>query len=311
MRTLVRAFAWVRGDSPAGVLTATDAASTGLGPGIFATAVVATLGEPDDDDGVPVRISNAGHLPPVVLAPDGVVRTVGTGVVDLPLGVGPGRARHDETFVLAPGSVLVMFTDGLVERRDRDLAVGLADVDAVLGSLAGEPLDVLLDSLLGTLLSGVGQADDVAAVAVRVGVDAPRPADPATSTDDLTHHLPFGPTASAVARFHVARFGAGLPVDVLDDARLLVSELAGNAVRHGAAPIDVRLRRTGDAVDVGVRDAGAALLARTVSRPVADRTSGRGLLIVDGLADDWWVEPAPGGHGKTVWFRLGADPVRP
>jgi anti-sigma regulatory factor (Ser/Thr protein kinase) len=94
---------------------------------------------------------------------------------------------------------------------------------------------------------------------------------------------------------------AGVPDDERDVAALLVSELVTNAIRHGRPPLTVRAEHNDGSLTVGVEDASS-----TVPVPVEDTSwdasGGRGLHLVEALADGWGV--TPNGHGKRVWFRL-------
>lgn len=117
--------------------------------------------------------------------------------------------------------------------------------------------------------------------------------------------LPDTLQAPGLARRFVETHAAGLPSDALHDALLLVSELATNAVRHGAAPISVQLvQDDGGTVRVEVHDAGAGVPAPTT--PGAADAGGRGLFIVAALASRWGVTPNASGPGKATWFEIGA-----
>ena len=94
---------------------------------------------------------------------------------------------------------------------------------------------------------------------------------------------------------------------MLDDARLLVSELVGNAVRHGRDEIVLRLRPHPPGIGVAVTDHGDDMPTLPDGRPDPTVPSGRGLLIVATLASRWGVEKDESGVGKTVWFDLHAD----
>lgn len=85
---------------------------------------------------------------------------------------------------------------------------------------------------------------------------------------------------------------------LIDDVRLVVSELAGNAVRHANSPFTVSLGRADRAVSVSVQDGSPGTPALLV--PELLDTAGRGVFIVDLVSDDWGVTHAPGG-GKSVW----------
>lgn len=166
LRTIMRATAWSLRQTPADVLRATDEISANLGPGTFATVLTAEV-RPTPTGSAQVRYANAGHLPPAVLAADGTVRLLRTDVVDPPLGVRPGIVRHDHVTVLQPGDTLVLYTDGLIERRGEDLEARLLELARVLRDLAGEDLETLLDATIEGL-AAVGRGDDVALLALRV-----------------------------------------------------------------------------------------------------------------------------------------------
>ncbi|MGY1771848.1 SpoIIE family protein phosphatase [Blastococcus sp. SYSU D00813] len=168
VRGLLRGISHSSGASPAEVLTRLDRAMAGLAPEVMATAIVARLERPADlpPGAVQLRWSDAGHPPPLVVGPDGEVR-----VLELPgellLGVEPATARTDRCVVLHAGSTVLLHTDGLVERRDRDLDTGTAELVGVLRESAGLPLDELCDRVLQRLFLPDAE-DDVALLALRL-----------------------------------------------------------------------------------------------------------------------------------------------
>lgn len=85
-------------------------------------------------------------------------------------------------------------------------------------------------------------------------------------------------------------------------AELVASELATNALRHGGGGLHVAVRATGSSVRIEVTDASPS--APRPRRPATDDPGGRGMLVVDAVADDWGVEPSPTGDGKVVWVVL-------
>jgi hypothetical protein len=159
------------------VLTQLDRAVHGLGLDTMATALVARLEQEDADlraDVTRLRWSSAGHPPPVLLLPDGRVQVLDE-LPDLLLGVDPSAARRDRVAVLPAGSTVLLYTDGLVERRDRDLDAGTAELVAVLAEYAALPLADLCDRVLERLFLPDAE-DDVALLAVRLHSQArPRP----------------------------------------------------------------------------------------------------------------------------------------
>ena len=177
LRGLLRALAYDGGGPPSATLTRMEHAARGLAVSNLATALLARIERHPD---VPVsgtrvlRWSSAGHLPPVLLAPDGNTTLLET-PPDLMLGVDPDAPRHDHTVEFDSGHTLLLVTDGLVERRGSDLDAGLAALRDALGDLGRTPLEELCDTLLARLVPGRGE-DDVALVAVRAyPEDRPRP----------------------------------------------------------------------------------------------------------------------------------------
>ncbi|MGZ4677639.1 MAG: ATP-binding protein [Acidimicrobiia bacterium] len=123
----------------------------------------------------------------------------------------------------------------------------------------------------------------------------------------------FAPVPQAVprARSFAAGLLRGVGADVADRVLLLVSELATNCVRHAGASFLLDVIVGSDSVRVAVTDSGDG--AVTMRSPEATEPSGRGLRIVDALADEWGIEPAREGTGKTVWFSMrttAADSAR-
>jgi PAS domain S-box-containing protein len=179
LRGILRALAYDNEETPAATLERTDRAAAGLAVSTLATAILARVERHPD---VPVagrrivRWSNAGHVPPLLLAPDGSSRVLETRP-DLMLGVEPSTSRRDHVVDLDSGETLLLVTDGLVERRGSDLDAGMTRLQDALRDLGGTPLDELLDTVLARLVPQAGD-DDVAVVAVRAyREDEPRPAE--------------------------------------------------------------------------------------------------------------------------------------
>lgn len=172
VRGLLRGIAASTGDGPAAVLTRVGTGMTTLRVDTIATAVLARI-EDAPDGGRRLRWSNAGHPPPVLVVPgvDGAVdvRLLWADDADPMLGLGDDDDRRETVVDVPPGSLLLLYTDGLVERRGEVLDVGLERMRAALAELgADRALDDLADRLLGRLLPGWTE-DDVALVLVRVG----------------------------------------------------------------------------------------------------------------------------------------------
>jgi serine phosphatase RsbU (regulator of sigma subunit) len=114
--------------------------------------------------------TNAGHPPPLLITQDGTVRYLAPPRHGIPVGVDTRLPRPDHEHPLPPGSTLLLFTDGLVERRDRDIDEGLRALAEHAGPLATAALDVLCDEVIAN--HGQVFDDDVAVLVVRV---PPRP----------------------------------------------------------------------------------------------------------------------------------------
>lgn len=174
IRSMLRAISVTTNARPAEILTRVDEAMTILQAGATATSVVLSLERSDEPalrGATVLRWSNAGHPPPVVVGPDGTVRVLTAPRADLLLGVDHTALRREHEVVLERGSLLLLYTDGLVERRDSDLDAGLDRLLTALGDLAGggrDPdLDALCDELLARMLLG-STDDDVALIALRL-----------------------------------------------------------------------------------------------------------------------------------------------
>jgi serine phosphatase RsbU (regulator of sigma subunit) len=179
LRGLLRGIATYSDAAPAEVLRGLDASMTTLETKTLATAAVARFEQTPDEveRGITrMRWANAGHLPPLVVNPDGSIAELATWKGDLLLGVDPDTQRRESVVTLDRGATVLLYTDGLIERRDADLDAGLVRLRNTLIELADRPLEELLDEVLERLVHGRPE-DDVALVAVRLyPQDAPRPA---------------------------------------------------------------------------------------------------------------------------------------
>jgi serine phosphatase RsbU (regulator of sigma subunit) len=170
LRGMLRGIGYSRGGGPGDMLRALDAAIEGLLPGTTATAVVARISASTTGDFSGPRLllwSNAGHPPPL-LVPHGcdpVVLAVPES--DLILGVVPDAHRRETEAEILPGDTLLLYSDGLIERRDRDLDEGLAELRQALSDSADLPLEGLCDHLIDRLVLPAHD-DDVALVALRL-----------------------------------------------------------------------------------------------------------------------------------------------
>ncbi|MEV5843138.1 ATP-binding SpoIIE family protein phosphatase [Streptomyces sp. NPDC051985] len=244
-----------------------------------------------------ITVANAGHPPPILLHPGGK-----TEVLSVPPGapIGVGGIDFEAVELEAPaGATLLLYTDGLVESRLRDVWTGIEQLReklAVTAQLTGPdrppPLEALCDEVLDMLGPG-DRDDDIALLAARF--DGIAPSDVAYWTLDPEDTAP-----GRARRFtRQALAGWGLE-DLTDTAELLVSEIVTNAVRHASRPISLRLLRT-DVLRCEVGD-DVPQLPR-LRRASPDEEHGRGLYLVNRLARRWGTTRL--GTGKIVWFELG------
>jgi serine phosphatase RsbU (regulator of sigma subunit) len=164
VRNLLRGVAYTLKGAPADVLAGVDRAMEGLGIDVFASAVLALVAPADGRGRRDVRWSNAGHLPPVLVLPGGDAR-LQTSAPDVLLGLGEA-ARNDHALMLPPGAALVVYTDGLIERRGVSLVDSLDWLAETLRGHDGSTAEQLCDHVIGQLDDAV--EDDVAMLVLRV-----------------------------------------------------------------------------------------------------------------------------------------------
>ncbi|MER7485533.1 SpoIIE family protein phosphatase [Streptomyces sp. NPDC126497] len=233
-------------------------------------------------------LARAGHPPPVVVTPDGEAA-----FLDLPasppLGLGglPFEAYEVE---LPEGSLLALYTDGLIEARGHEIDERLGTLRQTLTRPA-RTLDTLCDDVLATLLP-TPPDDDVALLVARTRV---------LGADQVaTWGLPPEPVVVARARKQVTD---QLTAWGLDESafvtELVVSELVTNAIRYGRPPIQLRLIHDGSLV-CEVSDAGST--SPHLRRARSFDEGGRGLLLVAQFAWHWGTRHAA--QGKTIWAEI-------
>ncbi|MFJ2963485.1 PAS domain S-box protein [Streptomyces collinus] len=240
-----------------------------------------------------VTLCSAGHLPTLVATPgDGVGRLPAP--VNAPLGVGDILYQQSSA-AIPPGAALVLYTDGLVETPGSDIEYQIDKLTTVLDDafkLSGG-LEEAADRVLAALLpDSDGHDDDVTLLLAQL---------PAAPLDIARTELPA--TASAVPAgrsFVVETLAAWDCAHRADDVRLLVSEVLTNAVQHAEGPVALHLRRTATELAVEVSDLSPQLPQPRLA--AQDEESGRGLVLVDTLADSWGVRPEE--QGKTIWFAV-------
>jgi PAS domain S-box-containing protein len=270
--------------APDRVLRRLDETAAAIGEGQFATCVCAVF-DPADRS---CTISCAGHLPPLLSEPDGSTRGLSL-PPGAPLGVG-GVPFESVEFTLPEDGVLVLFTDGLVERRGRDLDEGLSLLSRVVARQSRD-LEAGCDAVLAALSAGDSE-DDIAVIMARV----------LPARDDWVATLPLSEDMATVSR--ARRFTRATLVDwgipaLCEFAELLVSELVSNALLHAGTPTQLRIFRD-RVLTLEVADADSH--APRLRRVSEEDEGGRGMYLVNELAHRWGSRTTR--HGKVVWLEL-------
>ncbi|WP_329413183.1 serine/threonine-protein phosphatase [Streptomyces sp. NBC_00704] len=246
-----------------------------------------------------ITIANAGHPPPILLHLGGRAE-----VLRVPPGapIGVGGVDFEAVELDAPaGATLLLYTDGLVESRLRDVATGIEQLREKLAATAQltgpdhpPPLEALCDEVLDMLGPG-DRDDDIALLAARF--DGIAPSDVAYWFLEPEDAAPG--RARRLARRALSRWDME---DMTDSVELLVSEVVTNAVRYATRPVTLRLLRT-DVLRCEVGDDVPQLPRLRQAR--ATDEGGRGLYLVNRLARRWGATRLS--TGKVVWFELNRN----
>ncbi len=231
-------------------------------------------------------IARAGHCQPLLLRPDGTAEfaEVPGGP---PLGLG-GMPFETWELTLPEDSRLVLYTDGLVEDRDRDIDAGMAELGRTLGGNPGRTPEETCEAALRALLPE-RPSDDIALLVARTRVlDAAHVAD---------WDVPADP--SAVAQVRAAAVRKLVEWDLADaafTAELILSELVTNAIRYASGPIRVRLIRDRSLIcEVSDHSSTSPHLRQAATTD----EGGRGLFLIAQLAERWGTRYT--GDGKVIW----------
>jgi anti-sigma regulatory factor (Ser/Thr protein kinase) len=275
LRTALNAYA-VEGHGVAQTLELVDRFVQGMPDHAMATAMYAVF-DPEINE---LRIANAGHLPPIVVA-DGKARVVEL-ASGLPLGAFPYGRLEEQRLRLSPGEMLVLYTDGLIERPGTPLN---ASVDQLINAIAParsaeEACQLAMEKLvpLGRL------RDDIAIIALQnSGVPA-----------QLDLELPAHARTLAGLRRVVRRWlhTRGANDKEISELTLAVSEACANAIEHAYPPTPARLRLRASAMDSEVT---VVVSDKGQWRPQHDRGRGRGLTIIRASTDALEINSSPTG----------------
>jgi anti-sigma regulatory factor (Ser/Thr protein kinase) len=288
LRSSARALL-LTGAEPAMLLEQLDSVAA-LIPDAFCTTVFMAI--LDTESGV-FSYSCAGHLPAMLAAPQSDPILL-SDALSVPLAVHRKGSRPQTSVVLPPGSTLMLYTDGLVERRDVSIDDGIARVTETLTAGMNLTVDGLADAALSEMAPPGGYDDDIAIVVYR------RPYAPLVIEINAAAEELSGTRRKLSAWMREA----GIPDYTIADIVLAVNEACANGIEHayrGHVPGKVRVEAENDGAHVRIRviDTGSWKAA-----PTNPGTRGRGLLLIRAVSD--WLEMncTPLGTNVDMTFRL-------
>jgi serine phosphatase RsbU (regulator of sigma subunit)/CheY-like chemotaxis protein/anti-sigma regulatory factor (Ser/Thr protein kinase) len=293
LRNALRAFA-IEGHSPETALRQLDrVVHATRGPGMVATVLFVLI---DARNGT-VTLARAGHPPPALRGVDGSVRFLETART-LPLGIDPDDQPSEAVYPMNPGETLLLFTDGLVERRGEPITQSF---DRLLDALAGAPAEVeaICEHVLRKTDTEQGRDDDVAVLAVQLLAAAVGP---------LELRLPAAAQSVTLARHRLRAWleenAPELDSVARSDLEVAWSEACSNVVRHAYGPAEASFEavatRDGNELRLVVSDRGRW-------RAPSGRSGGRGLPLMEELSDELVIDRQPGSTTVTMRRSLAAE----
>jgi anti-anti-sigma factor len=292
LRTALRAYA-IETDSPAAVLQRLSRLADEFEAAQMATLVYAVL----DPNAQTLSFASAGHPPPLLIDPDGAASYVMEGR-SLPLGV-TKAARAEATIRIRPGSTLVLYTDGLIERRRGSIDESM---EALKAAVEGHTRDLesLCDDRILQPPRPESSGDDVALLVVR---QVPAP------IRDLRLLLPAEPQVVATFRRAVGQWAtlSGASDEEAHDLAFAVGEAVTNVVEHAYTSAGGQVE-----VEASIQQGLARIVVRDRGRWRPSRTDegGRGLLLMQELVEKVDVVSGPGGTEVRLSHRVGGAPAR-
>ncbi|AEV72269.1 PAS domain S-box [Mycolicibacterium rhodesiae NBB3] len=280
------------GAEPAKVLEHLDAVAEFIPDAFCATVFVAIA----DMNTQTLHYSSAGHVPPVFATGEAYPELLTDGH-SVPLAVHRREPRPQATRPMSAGSTLLLYTDGLVERRDRSIDEQIDRVAQVVSDTAELPVDSVADEILTRLAPAAGYDDDVAIVVYRC---PPRP---------LLIDTDAAPRRLSDVRHRVSEWldANGIGEPLADDIILVVNEASSNCVEHAyrghdAGRMRIEAEVLGDQVRFCVVDSGSWKVP-----PADPGTRGRGLLLISKISDEVAVSGTDDGTSVEMTFRLPSD----
>ncbi len=288
LRNALRAFALDQ-MKPSTTLARLDRLTDEMSESAFATVVYAVI----DHEARVCRFTCAGHPPPLVVFPDGRAEYL-EGGRGLPLGAGSGETSYRQQAIALPvGAIVILYTDGLVERRAEPIDEGLERLRQAAEEAPGEP-ERLVEHVLERMVGEEGRGDDIALLAVRLLTVAPRP---------LELQLPSRPQSLDLVRDALRVWLQPAPVTPTEAHEIVLAawEVCANAIEHpisnNGRSFVVRAELERSSVAISVEDSGG--WRPETARP--DR--GLGLRLIHSMMSSVDIETTA---GKTL-VRLGKE----
>jgi anti-sigma regulatory factor (Ser/Thr protein kinase)/putative methionine-R-sulfoxide reductase with GAF domain len=280
LRSALRAYA-LDGGSPVVIVSKLNVLLRQIEPGGSATLLYLML----DPASGEITLSSAGHAPPLVAAADGTREFLQL-PSSVPLGVAANVAYDEQSLQIEPPARLLLYTDGVVERAGESLEDGL---ERLRQAMPTEPLPIedACDTVAHGMLPEGASKDDAALLLV----------DASPLPDPLVVKLPAEPDSPPLLRRILRRWlrDLGAAEREIDELILACAEASANAIEHAYPPephqFQVEASHDDDTVTITVKDWGQW-------RPPRGEFRGRGLTLMEGLADS--VEVTPGDEGTTV-----------
>ncbi|OBG24316.1 SpoIIE family protein phosphatase [Mycobacterium sp. 852002-51057_SCH5723018] len=289
LRSSARAL-MITGAQPALLLEQLDSAASLIPDAYCTTVFLAIL---DTESGV-LHYSNAGHMPAMLAGPAPARTSVLTDAASVPLAVRRDEPRPQASRVLPPGSALMLYTDGLVERKHESIDIGIARAADILVDTMRLPLDAVPAAVVSALAPASGYDDDVAMVVYRHQPKHFRIESAATADQlvDVRHRL------AAWLR------SVDVPDALAGDIVLVVNEACTNCVEHayrghGVGTMLLEAKIVDGKLQARITDSGSW------KTPAANPgNSGRGLVLMRTLSEAMQVDSSPTGTTLDITFGL-------
>jgi PAS domain S-box-containing protein len=286
----------LRAPGPAEALSDLDSFATRI-PGAECATVFCAIIDPAAGT---VTYSSAGHPPPILVTAAGEYHLLDQ-AQSVPLGMLPAEwQRRQATVTLPPGATLMLYTDGLVERRNQPLDAGIDAVAATLTAYAHDHPDYVADHVMSAMAPAAGYDDDVAVVIYR---HPPAPLTVQVAAAD--------PSCLALLRTRLRQWlsAASIGGPEATDIMIAAGEATANAFEHatagrpaGAEPVQITLtaRATHIMVQLTIADTGSWRPPPADREQPAPGTRGHGVIFMHALMDDVTIDPAAGGTTVTL-----------